>query len=347
MASHTMLSSNANLPRALLTRQSSGYTLTLEDLQNALNEPGKGYGSMNMDEFLKNICTGDERQGMVAAMPEGKIVRQASLQRQGSLSIPQNLAGKTVDEVWREIHRPADGKTAGKLQQRQMTLGEITLEEFLAKAGAVRQGSEADVSSSNNSSSSSVETHHTGIVRKAQVPAIQSINAHETPPQQQLDWLNYQVPHQHLLHQQHQHQQALVDASAFAAKSLLEPPFDTSVALGTLALSPSLAILSPDTPTRSRKRPIEVHEEKSVELRQRRMIKNRESAARSRARKQAYTVELEAEVTQLKEENAKLMQEQVETTEQRRKWLMKTLMPVTNEPQRPVRVLRRTQTTCW
>lgn len=46
--------------------------------------------------------------------------------------------------------------------------------------------------------------------------------------------------------------------------------------------------------------------EKVVERRHKRMIKNRESAARSRARKQAYTVELEAEVTQLKEENNKL-----------------------------------------
>uniref|UniRef100_A0A6N2LM60 BZIP domain-containing protein n=1 Tax=Salix viminalis TaxID=40686 RepID=A0A6N2LM60_SALVM len=45
-----------------------------------------------------------------------------------------------------------------------------------------------------------------------------------------------------------------------------------------------------------------------VERRRRRMIKNRESAARSRARKQAYTVELEHELNQLKEENAKLKQ---------------------------------------
>ncbi|XP_013635579.1 PREDICTED: protein ABSCISIC ACID-INSENSITIVE 5-like [Brassica oleracea var. oleracea] len=53
---------------------------------------------------------------------------------------------------------------------------------------------------------------------------------------------------------------------------------------------------------RGRKRVVE----KVVERRQRRMIKNRESAARSRARKQAYTVELEAELNQLKEENAQL-----------------------------------------
>ncbi|KAJ0587452.1 putative transcription factor bZIP family [Helianthus annuus] len=36
------------------------------------------------------------------------------------------------------------------------------------------------------------------------------------------------------------------------------------------------------------------------------MIKNRESAARSRARKQAYTMELEAEVAKLKEQNQEL-----------------------------------------
>ncbi|KAK9112769.1 hypothetical protein Scep_020288 [Stephania cephalantha] len=50
--------------------------------------------------------------------------------------------------------------------------------------------------------------------------------------------------------------------------------------------------------------------EKVVERRQRRMIKNRESAARSRARKQAYTMELEAEVAKLKEENQELQKKQ-------------------------------------
>ncbi|KAJ8620164.1 hypothetical protein MRB53_028693 [Persea americana] len=43
-----------------------------------------------------------------------------------------------------------------------------------------------------------------------------------------------------------------------------------------------------------------------AEKRFRRMIKNRESAARSRARKQAYTTQLELEVQQLKMENARL-----------------------------------------
>ncbi|KGN55667.2 protein FD [Cucumis sativus] len=50
----------------------------------------------------------------------------------------------------------------------------------------------------------------------------------------------------------------------------------------------------------------------SGDRRQKRMIKNRESAARSRARKQAYANELELEVSNLKEENAKLRRQQEE-----------------------------------
>ncbi|KAM0945364.1 putative transcription factor bZIP family [Dioscorea sansibarensis] len=46
--------------------------------------------------------------------------------------------------------------------------------------------------------------------------------------------------------------------------------------------------------------------------RRRRLIKNRESAARSRARKQAYTEELEKAVAQLVEENEKLKREREE-----------------------------------
>ncbi|XP_057971159.1 protein FD [Malania oleifera] len=48
----------------------------------------------------------------------------------------------------------------------------------------------------------------------------------------------------------------------------------------------------------------------SGDRRHKRMIKNRESAARSRARKQAYTNELEREVAHLMEENARLRRQQ-------------------------------------
>ncbi|MBA0595358.1 hypothetical protein Gorai_012229, partial [Gossypium raimondii] len=50
--------------------------------------------------------------------------------------------------------------------------------------------------------------------------------------------------------------------------------------------------------------------ENSNDRRHKRMMKNRESAARSRARKQAYTTELELKVAHLQEENAKLRRQQ-------------------------------------
>ncbi|KAK8457719.1 hypothetical protein SEVIR_3G233200v4 [Setaria viridis] len=61
----------------------------------------------------------------------------------------------------------------------------------------------------------------------------------------------------------------------------------------------------------SRKRAMVDPADRAVMQRQKRMIKNRESAARSRDRKQAYVAELESQVTQLEEEQAELLREQV------------------------------------
>uniref|UniRef100_A0A2P2MEC5 Uncharacterized protein MANES_05G174500 n=1 Tax=Rhizophora mucronata TaxID=61149 RepID=A0A2P2MEC5_RHIMU len=74
------------------------------------------------------------------------------------------------------------------------------------------------------------------------------------------------------------------------------------------------------------------------------MIKNRESAARSRARKQAYTTELEEEVAQLKEENQKLQKKQVEILEIKKKQVLEAI----NMQQGVKRqCLRRTQSGTW
>jgi len=66
--------------------------------------------------------------------------------------------------------------------------------------------------------------------------------------------------------------------------------------------------------------------ERTVERRQKRMIKNRESAARSRARKQAYTNELENKVARLEEENQRL----------RKLKMLPPLEPPPEHEQRPV-----------
>ncbi|PKA54044.1 Protein FD [Apostasia shenzhenica] len=63
----------------------------------------------------------------------------------------------------------------------------------------------------------------------------------------------------------------------------------------------------------SKKRLLETHPcTNGGDRRHKRMMKNRESAARSRARKQAYTNELELEVAHLAEENSKLKKQNEE-----------------------------------
>ena len=75
--------------------------------------------------------------------------------RQGSFALPPPLSRKTVEEVWAEINQggPADtgahpapqaivqpqvGSGGVAASGRQVTLGEMTLEDFLVRAGVVR-----------------------------------------------------------------------------------------------------------------------------------------------------------------------------------------------------------------
>ncbi|XP_061339923.1 bZIP transcription factor 12-like [Gastrolobium bilobum] len=95
-----------------------------------------------------------------------------------------------------------------------------------------------------------------------------------------------------------------------------------------------------------RKKTVEELVDKATLQRQRRMIKNRESAARSRERKQAYTVELESLVTHLEEENARLLREQDDKKKQRLNQLLECLIPVV-EKCKPRRMLRRVNSVQW
>ncbi|XP_050234711.1 bZIP transcription factor 12-like isoform X2 [Mercurialis annua] len=80
--------------------------------------------------------------------------------------------------------------------------------------------------------------------------------------------------------------------------------------------------------------------DKATQQKRRRMIKNRESAARSRERKQAYMIELESLVSQLEEENARLRTEQVQQSKERFKemsiYLIADLIYVINQSRKHV-----------
>ncbi|CAH8323077.1 unnamed protein product [Eruca vesicaria subsp. sativa] len=92
--------------------------------------------------------------------------------------------------------------------------------------------------------------------------------------------------------------------------------------------------------------------DKAAAQRQRRMIKNRESAARSRERKQAYQVELETLAAKLEAENEKLSVEIEEKRKERFKRLMEFVIPVDEKPPKQKReqgpmLLRRIRSLEW
>lgn len=117
----------------LLARQNSWYNLTFDELQNQLGGLGKSVGNMSLDELLKNIWSKQESQNG----GRGNASSVLSLQRQASLTLARALTGKTVDDVWREIQQGQMKRYGGEMksQNRILTLGEMSLEDFLVQAG--------------------------------------------------------------------------------------------------------------------------------------------------------------------------------------------------------------------
>ncbi|KAF8364802.1 hypothetical protein HHK36_019587 [Tetracentron sinense] len=287
----------------LLARQSSMYSLTLDEVQNQLGDLGKPLSSMNLDELLKNVWTAEANQAMGmdvenAALPS-QLASASSLQRQASLTITRALSKKTVDEVWRDIQQGhMKISEEKKAQKRQPTLGEMTLEDFLVKAGVVSEAS---------------GKKHEGVEM-----GVDPISVAPQNFPQQAPWLQYQLPSMPQPQQQQQQQQntmtvyvphhSVPQPLPVGASPLLDAAYpENQMGLS----SPLLGTLSDtQTPRRKRVGPGDVIE-KTVERRQKRMIKNRESAARSRARKQAYTNELENKVSRLEAENERLKKQKV------------------------------------
>ncbi|KAJ8759754.1 hypothetical protein K2173_009855 [Erythroxylum novogranatense] len=260
-----------------LCRQGSLYSLTLDEVQNQLGDLGKPLGSMNLDELLKSVSTAQDNVG-VGACPSSLP------HHQGSLALSRDLSKKTVDEVWKDIQQKkrndASDVRERKTQHGEPTFGEMTLEDFLVEAGV-----NTELPRGNN-------------------------GAEE--PHQPTQWIPIQLPSVQRLFPEHQHNVMTVFISG------QQHPIQQSVPVLDAAYSDTQNTMSPtslmgalsDTQTPGRKRVASGDVvEKTVERRQKRMIKNRESAARSRARKQAYTHELEIKVSRLEEENQRLRRE--------------------------------------
>ncbi|KAK7345346.1 hypothetical protein VNO77_15948 [Canavalia gladiata] len=335
-----------NHPLSSLGRESSIYSLTLDEFQHTLCESGKNFGSMNMDEFLSSIWSAEENQNhnnnnnlslIENSTEKGIIRKQPSLHRQGSLTIPPPLCRKTVDEVWCEIHKGQQSQpqrnqhstnnTAGNNSNahnaesapRQPTFGEMTLEDFLIKAGVVREQCTMPVHAS---------PHHHLQQHYAIYPNNNNTTIGASFVPRPVIGGNVAAPPYQTVPQGG----VIGEGSGYVANGKRDSGYRCfagrvlngggAYAAANMGMAAPMSPVSPEGmggsenyggqfgmeigALRGRKRVLDCPVEKVVERRQRRMIKNRESAARSRARKQAYTVELEAELNQLKEENAQL-----------------------------------------
>ncbi|KAI3675895.1 hypothetical protein L1987_85491 [Smallanthus sonchifolius] len=261
MASSKVMASSSPANQDLQRHQALVHTVGLSDHNSNLV-------SMNMDDLLKNIYD-DSRPAPVNFSAGGD--------------------GKAVDENWKEI---MDGSGVDP---------EMTLEDFLMKAGAVR---EEDVVKLPPVSAAAVVSEYSGVI-----DPIMCAGAGAVAGTGAVIGASFQgLPQQHMQF-----------GSAIGAN-----------AGSSVGGKGKRKVVVEDPPV-----------DKATQQKQRRMIKNRESAARSRERKQAYTVELESLVTQLEEEHAKLLKEVDELNKERLKQLMENLMPVV-EKRRPPRLFRRT-----
>ncbi|KAH6798873.1 hypothetical protein C2S51_035357 [Perilla frutescens var. frutescens] len=321
---------------SILGRQSTIYSLTLDEFQHTLCESGKNFGSMNMDEFLNSIWTAEENEAQASNVNnginvmqqqfplqdssnsngKGLIAKQPSLPRQGSLSIPEPLCRKTVDQVWSEIHKDEQHHHLHTTSsaQKQATFGEMTLEDFLVRAGVVREQNyppqpPPPPPPNNFGMFHNNNNNHPNSNFVASPPVAVGIN---------INVGGYQHHHQPL-------GVGMKRGNGYSSQSQSQPLPPAAANGGGGGTGGGFGMGSPVSPLSDgmgarggRKRMSDGPVEKVVERRQRRMIKNRESAARSRARKQAYTVELEAELNQLKEENLHLKQALAESERKRK-----------------------------
>ncbi|KAL2520938.1 ABSCISIC ACID-INSENSITIVE 5-like protein 5 [Forsythia ovata] len=399
-----------------LMRQPSVYSLTFDEFQSTMGSFGK-VGSMNMDELLKNIWSAEENHTLGSSSGGGGGGQEGggNLQRQGSLTLPRTLSQKTVDEVWKDIAKEygvgkdGSGNFDGlsTMPQREPTLGEMTLEDFLMRAGVVREdtqlaGKPNDIGffgnlafTGNNlvpgfgyqNAVRNVGVMDNRIPENSNEIAMQSTNIplnvngvrSTTHPQQGRQQL---LPKQPVL--PYSAPMGISSSDQFGSpiirggngrvsdsgmnNNLVQSATLQGGGLGMVGLGSGVGgvatgspVLSSDGLAKSNGDASSLSPvpyifsgglrgrrggalEKVVERRQKRMIKNRESAARSRARKQAYNMELEAEVAQLKEENQELRKKLAETLEMQR---CQVLEMMNQQQGSKRRCLRRTQTGPW
>uniref|UniRef100_A0A453KC97 BZIP domain-containing protein n=1 Tax=Aegilops tauschii subsp. strangulata TaxID=200361 RepID=A0A453KC97_AEGTS len=241
-----------------LVREGSLYNLTLSEVESHLGAP---LLSMNLDDFVRSVLPDEKNLPLPnGAGNSGSHSTSAfGLERQGSsITVPLPLSKKTVDEIWRNIQQEEESSDDEKRSsgcEAQMSFGEITLEEFLQRAGIV-----------------------TGQYQKDAEELIDLVGTGESA---------------HLMTRVQDFPQGTSAIDAYIVRQSIAQPLSVAIPSAMdsiypdrqMSISSSLELSDLQSPSHKRMSSQDVVY-KVADRRQKRMIKNRESAARSRARKQ-------------------------------------------------------------
>ncbi|GMN45251.1 hypothetical protein TIFTF001_014437 [Ficus carica] len=185
---------------------------------------------------------------------------------------------KTIDDHKQSVQN--------QIQQQLIGLGDTSvIENFLARSGVSGLENRSPIGDNN-------------------VQPIMAIDPIVAAASGQPDWLQFQLASV----QQQQQQMTGVDSGYCPVSEYENSVLDVGYSENKIGSSvPAFPVSSSDSQAEKRCQwSSDILKEKSIEKRQKRMIKNRESAARSRARKQAHTNRLEEEVYRLRKLNGLL-----------------------------------------
>ncbi|KAL2331777.1 hypothetical protein Fmac_019358 [Flemingia macrophylla] len=247
---------------------------------------GKSLGSMKMDEFLASIWKLDNLP-LTAKSENGST--QTTHSQQGIFSIPPLICKKTVDEVLSQIQKGQPQHYEGDNPDNNVTLKkdqwfrEMSLEDFLVKVGVFIESSLPfkflpphnqinNIISSGPPSSIYKLRSVMGIRSSTEYDVRNNISSHGLDTYQML-------------------------------------PQKTSLVVNDAILNDvveNIKSLTESDEKSKRKRMIDGPPEVVDEKKKHKILKNRESAMRSRERKQAYVMGIEAELNRLKQENEQL-----------------------------------------
>lgn len=259
------------LQYAPMVRQSSSYNLTFDDFQSQSGNTMKPlHHSLNLDELQKSVISAESGQFVQDPSPDHPSFIISNFGLNGTFKT--NISDASS---WRGIvHHQQVNRSIDSSSWQHPSLGETTTFESFLRTGML---------------------HHSMMINESQpFVGIEPV----VMPSQQEHWFQMQIPSINNMHQQQpqqqqqleqQHQQIIGSCPEFnVSKTFYE---NSVMEIGYTENSMGISMPSPQysdckSGVLGKNKFSDEVLEKTIERRQKRMAKNRESAARSRAKKQ-------------------------------------------------------------